>query len=68
MIVLTPAGRAEWGRTGNAAMPSLIKLLVVVGVIAGLGYAAMFALATLVDPRPREMVVTVPPDRFVKQR
>jgi hypothetical protein len=49
-------------------MPSLIKLLAVVGLIAGLGYAAMFALATLVDPRPREMVVTVPPDRFVKQQ
>lgn len=49
-------------------MPSLIRLLVVVGVIAGLAYAAMFALATFVDPRPREMVVTVPPDRFVKQQ
>ena len=60
-------GRAR-GRTGNAAMPTLIKLLAVVGVIAGIGYAAMFALATLVDPRPREMVVTVPPDHFVKQQ
>ncbi len=49
-------------------MPSLIRLLAVIGVIAGLGYAAMFALATMVDPRPREMVVTVPPDRFVKQQ
>jgi hypothetical protein len=49
-------------------MPSLIRLLVFVGVIFGLGYGAMFALATLVDPKPREMVVTVPPDRFVKQQ
>jgi hypothetical protein len=49
-------------------MPSLIRLLAVVGVIVGLGYAAMFALATFVDPRPREMVVTVPPDHFVKQQ
>jgi hypothetical protein len=49
-------------------MPTLIKLLAVVGVIAGIGYAAMFALATLVDPRPREIVVTVPPDHFVKQQ
>jgi len=48
-------------------MPSLIRLLVVVGVIVGISYAAMFALATLVDPWPREMVVTVPPDRFIKQ-
>jgi hypothetical protein len=47
-------------------MPSLMKLLTVVGVVAALGYGAMFALATFVDPRTREMVVTVPPDRFVK--
>lgn len=49
-------------------MPSLFKLLAVVGVIAALGYAAMFALASLVAPKTREMVVTVPPDRFVKQQ
>jgi hypothetical protein len=49
-------------------MPSLIRVLVVVGVIFGIAYGAMFALATLVDPKPREMVVTVPPDRFVKQQ
>jgi hypothetical protein len=49
-------------------MPSLIRVLVVVGIIFGLGYGAMFALVALVDPKPREMVVTVPPDRFVKQQ
>jgi hypothetical protein len=49
-------------------MPSLIRLLVVVGVICGIAYAAMFALATLVDPQPREITVTVSPDRFIKQR
>jgi hypothetical protein len=65
MIVLTQEG-APSEPHGYAAMPSLFKLLAVVGVIAGLGYGAMFALATLVDPKPREMVVTVPPDRFVK--
>ena len=46
-------------------MPSLLKLLTVVGVIAALGYGAMVAL-TFVEPRTREMVVIVPPDRFVK--
>jgi predicted MFS family arabinose efflux permease len=55
------------GRTG-AAMPSLMKLLTVVGVIAALGYGAMFALATYVNPRSREIVVNVPPDRFVRQQ
>ena len=67
MIVLTLEG-APSGPHGYAAMPSLIKLLAVVGVICGLGYVAMLALATLVDPRPREMVISVPPDRFVKQQ
>jgi hypothetical protein len=47
-------------------MPSLIKLLTVVGVIAAVGYGAMFALAHYVNPRSREIVVNVPPDRFVK--
>jgi hypothetical protein len=46
-------------------MPSLMKLLAVVGVIAALGYGAMVAL-TFVQPRTREIVVNVPPDRFVK--
>jgi len=67
MIVLTSEG-APSGPHGFAAMPSLIRLLVVAGVIFGLGYGAMLALTTLVDPRPREIVVTVPPDRFVKQQ
>jgi hypothetical protein len=67
VFVLTAEG-APSGPHGFAAMPSLIRVLVVVSVILGLGYGAMFALATLVDPRPREMTVTVPPDRFVKQQ
>jgi hypothetical protein len=46
-------------------MPSLLKLLTVVGVIAALGYGAMVAL-TYVEPRTREIVVNVPPDHFVK--
>jgi hypothetical protein len=49
-------------------MPSLMRFLVVVGIIGGIGYAAMFALATMVTPKPREMTVIVPPDRFFKER
>jgi hypothetical protein len=43
-----------------------MKLLAVVGVIAAVGYGAMFALATYVNPKSREIVVNVPPERFVK--
>jgi hypothetical protein len=49
-------------------MPSLFRLLLVLGIIFGIGYGVIFALATFVDPRTREISVTVPPDRFVKQR
>jgi hypothetical protein len=49
-------------------MPSLFRFLLVVGIIGGLGYGVIFALATLVNPKPREITVTVPPDRFYKQR
>jgi len=49
-------------------MPSLIRLLAAIGLICGIGYAAMLTLATFVKPQTREITVTVSPDRFVKQR
>jgi hypothetical protein len=48
-------------------MPSLFRFLVVVAVIGGLGYAAVFALANYVDLKPREITVTIPPDKFLKR-
>jgi hypothetical protein len=48
-------------------MPSLFRLIVALGIIGGLIYGAMFALANFVEPKPREISITVPPDRFVKQ-
>ncbi len=49
-------------------MPSLLRFLFVVGINGGLGFGALFALANYVNPKPREMTVTVPADRFYKQR
>jgi hypothetical protein len=49
-------------------MPSLLRFLTVIGIIFGVCYGAIWALATFVDPKPREITVTVPPDRFVKQQ
>jgi hypothetical protein len=48
-------------------MPSLLRLLLAVGILCGLAYGAMQALVTFVDPKTREITVTVPPDRFVRQ-
>jgi hypothetical protein len=53
-------------RADSQIMPSLFRLLFVVGVIWGIGYGAMFALVSFVNPKPREISVNVPPDRFVK--
>jgi len=41
-------------------MPSLIRFLVICGVLAGMAYGAMFALATFVEPNPRDMTVKIP--------
>ena len=48
-------------------MPSLFRFLTVVGVIAGVIYGAIFALANFVTPKSREMTVTIPPDKFLKK-
>jgi hypothetical protein len=48
-------------------MPTLFRFLVVVGIIVGLVYAGIVALATMGEPQTREITVTVPQDRFYKQ-
>jgi hypothetical protein len=48
-------------------MPSLFRFLTVVAVIVGVIYGVVFALANFVNPTPREMTVTVPPDKFLKR-
>jgi hypothetical protein len=49
-------------------MPSLFRLIVALGLLGGLVYGVMFALANFVEPKPREITVTVPQDRFAKPR
>ena len=48
-------------------MPSLFRFLTVVAVIAGVIYGVIFALASFVNPKPREMTVTIPADKFLKK-
>ena len=45
-------------------MPSLFRFLFVIGILAGLAYGGMFALAMLVEPETREMRVKVPSERL----
>ncbi|MCX7320679.1 MAG: histidine kinase [Hyphomicrobiales bacterium] len=48
-------------------MPSLFRFLTVVAVIGGIAYGAIFALANFVTPKPRDMIVTIQPDKFLKK-
>jgi hypothetical protein len=48
-------------------MPSLFRFLTAVAVIVGIVYGAIYALANFVTPKPREMTVTIPSDRFLKK-
>ena len=48
-------------------MPSLFRFLTVVAVIGGVIYGAIFALANFVNPKPREMTVTIPARQFLKK-
>jgi len=45
-------------------VPSLIRFLIVCGVLGGLAYGGMFALATFVEPEEREMRVKIPSKRI----
>ena len=40
-------------------MPTLLRLLFVVGLIAALAYGAMVAMVTFVHPEPHEITQTV---------
>jgi hypothetical protein len=49
-------------------MPSLLRFLTAIGILCGLLYGGMFALANWYEPKQREMSVLVSPDKFAKQR
>ncbi len=49
-------------------MPTLFRLLVTLGILAGIVYAAMFALVTYVEPKKGEMTVRIPVERLNKQQ
>jgi hypothetical protein len=46
-------------------MTFLLRLLVFVGALAGIGYGVLWALATFVEPQPREARIAVPPSKLV---
>ncbi|CAA9343606.1 MAG: hypothetical protein AVDCRST_MAG90-2072 [uncultured Microvirga sp.] len=47
-----------------ALVPTVFRFFIVVAILAGIAFAGVFALATLVEPQPREMTVTIPSSRL----
>ena len=49
------------------AMISLVKFLVFIAVVAALIFTGVFALATFVSPKSRDMGFTVSPSQMIQQ-
>jgi hypothetical protein len=62
----SPGVSRVWGRDRIAVMPSLFRFLILLGMLGGLGYGAIYSLSQYVQLQPREITVTVSPDKFIK--
>jgi len=49
-------------------MPSLLRLLTIVGLLGAIVYGGLYALAHFVQPKSREISVSILPDKFFKER
>jgi hypothetical protein len=49
-------------------MPSLLRLLTVIAILGAAVYGGLYALSHYVQPKPREITVSIPPDKFFKNR
>jgi hypothetical protein len=66
MIVLGPVLRHQWDERGHLTMPSLLRLLAVIAILSAVVYGGLYTLANFVQPKPREISVSIPPDKFFK--
>jgi hypothetical protein len=49
-------------------MPSLLRFLTVIAVLGAVIYGGLYSLAHFVEPKPREIIVSIPPEKFFKNR
>jgi hypothetical protein len=66
MIVLARVNRHQWDERERLTMPSLLRFLAIVAILCALVYAGLYSLAHFVQPNPREISVSIPPDKFFK--
>jgi hypothetical protein len=60
--------RHQWDERERLPMPSLLRLLAVIAIVCAAVYFSLYALAHFVQPKPREISVSIPPDKFFKNR
>lgn len=62
------AGRLDLGPTQataiGTAMPTIMRFVMTLVVLAALFGAAVYALGTFVEPRTRQMTIRIPPSRL----
>jgi hypothetical protein len=68
MIVLGPVHRHQWDERGHLTMPSLLRFLTVIAIVGAAIFGGLYALAHYVQPKSREISVSIPPDKFFKNR
>ena len=68
MIVLGPVHRHQYDENERLTMPSLLRLLTVIAVLGAAIYGGLYALSHFVQPKSREITVSIPPDKFFKNR
>lgn len=49
---------------GVVRLPSLFRLLLILALLVGAAYAAMFALSTFVEVKPHPIEQAIPPSRL----
>jgi len=49
-------------------MPSLLRLLAIIALVCAAVYGGLYSLAHYVQPKPREISISIPPDKFFKNR
>lgn len=47
-------------------MPTLSRFLLILVLVAVAGLAAIYALATFIEPKPREITIRIPTDKLLK--
>lgn len=49
-------------------MPSLFRLLFVIGVLVSIGYGSMYLLVNYIEPKDREVIIRIPTEKLYRDQ